>query len=82
MCIRDRSIPFLRVIPSQANYFLCEVTDKYKATELTQLLLKHCNILVKDCSTKSAFACKQYIRLAIRNRIDNAYFIKALNELL
>ena len=77
-----RSIPFLRVIPSQANYFLCEVTDKYKATELTQLLLKHCNILVKDCSTKSAFACKQYIRLAIRNRIDNAYFIKALNELL
>lgn len=76
-----QAIPFLRVIPSQANYFLCELTDKYTATELTQLLLKNYNILIKDCGTKSAFAGKQYIRIAIRDRKDNAYFVEALKSL-
>lgn len=76
-----KAVPFLRVIPSQANYFLCEVTAKYTATELTELLLKHYNILIKDCGTKSAFAGKQYIRIAIRDRADNTYFVEALKEL-
>ena len=53
-----QAIPFLRVIPSQANYFLCEVTGRYTATELTQTLLQRYNILIKDCGTKSAFAGK------------------------
>ena len=76
-----RTISFLRVIPSQANYFLCEVTHTYTATELTQLLLKRYNILIKDCGTKSAFAGKQYIRIAIRDRADHAYFVEALKTL-
>ena len=76
-----KAVPFLRVVPSQANYFLCEVTSKYTATELTELLLKHYNILIKDCGTKSAFAGKQYIRIAIRDRADNTYFVEALKEL-
>ena len=77
-----QSVPYLRVIPSQANYFLCEVTGKYTATELTHLLLLRYNILVKDCGTKSAFVGKQYIRIAIRNRADNAFFVEALKELV
>lgn len=76
-----KSVPYLRVIPSQANYFLCEITEKYTATELTQLLLQRYNILIKDCGTKSAFAGKQYIRIAIRDRADNSYFVEALKEL-
>ena len=76
-----KAVSYLRVIPSQANYFLCEVTDKYTATELTQLLLQRYNILIKDCGTKSAFAGKQYIRIAIRDRADNAYFVDALKAL-
>ena len=76
-----KAVPYLRVIPSQANYFLCEVTCKYTATELTQLLLQRYNILIKDCGTKSAFSGKQYIRIAIRDRVDNAYFVEALKEL-
>ena len=76
-----QAVPFLRVIPSQANYFLCEITSKYTATELTQLLLQRYNILIKDCGTKSAFAGKQYIRIAIRDRADNACFVEALKEL-
>lgn len=72
------NISFLRVIPSQANYFLCEVTDKYISAELTTLLLKRYNILIKDCSHKEAFDGKQYIRLAIRNEEDNDKLILAL----
>ena len=76
-----KAVSYLRVIPSQANYFLCEVTDRYTATELTQLLLQRYNILIKDCGTKSAFAGKQYIRIAIRDRADNSYFVDALKAL-
>ena len=64
-----------------SDYFLCEVTGKYTATELTQLLLQRYNILIKDCGTKSAFVGKQYIRIAIRDRADNSYFVEALKEL-
>ena len=75
-------IAFLRVIPSQANYFLCEVTSKYASSELATLLLEKYNILIKDCSPKKAFGGKQYIRLAIRNQEDNDRLIAALGELL
>ena len=76
-----QDVSYLRVIPSQANYFLCEVTDRFTATELTRLLQQRYNILIKDCGGKSAFAGKNYIRIAIRDRRDNAYFVKALKEL-
>ena len=35
-----QAIPFLRVIPSQANYFLCEVKAPYTSAELTRCLLR------------------------------------------
>lgn len=76
-----KNVSFIRVVPSQANYFLCEILNKYTARELTEILLKKYNILIKDCGTKSAFSGKNYIRIAIRNREDNSYFVKALKEL-
>lgn len=76
-----QQIPFLRVIRSQANYFLCEVKDKYTSAELTLLLLEKADILIKDCSTKSAFNGANYIRIAIRDRRDNSRLVKTLKEL-
>ncbi len=73
-------IPWLRVIPSEANYFLCEITDKYTSTELTEKLLAQ-NILIKDCATKQAFKGKNYIRIAIRDTKDNNRFIMYLKNL-
>lgn len=75
------SISFLRVIPSQANYFLCEVIAKYSSTALTRLLLYSSNILIKDCSTKQAFDSGNYIRIAIRNEADNNNLLSRLKEL-
>ncbi len=74
-------IPFLRVIPSQANYFLCEVTSQFTANELTEILLNRFNILIKDCNNKTGLQGKNYIRIAIRNSEDNDRLINALNTL-
>ncbi len=76
-----RTIPFLRVIPSQANYFLCEVTGRFSSRELAIRLLKEHTLLIKDCSTKKAFDGRNYIRIAIRNRQDNHRLIEALKSL-
>lgn len=75
------SIPFLRVIPSQANYFLCEVIERFSSHELAVKLLEEHNILIKDCSTKKVFNCRSYIRLAVRNREDNMRLIQSLRSL-
>lgn len=77
-----RTIPFLRVIPSQANYFLCEVTGRFSSRELAIRLLKEHNLLIKDCSTKKAFDGRNYIRIAIRNRQDNHRLTEALKSLV
>lgn len=75
-------IPFLRVIPSQANYFLCEITDRFTSYDLTLRLLTDFNILIKDCSSKKGFSAdRQYVRIAIRDRKDNAKLIEALKNI-
>ena len=76
-----QQISFLRVIKSQANYFLCEVKEKYTSTELTSILLEKADILIKDCSTKSAFGGRNYIRIAIRDRKDNNKLVETLKTL-
>ncbi|MBR4793595.1 MAG: aminotransferase class I/II-fold pyridoxal phosphate-dependent enzyme [Bacteroidaceae bacterium] len=76
-----KEIPFLRVIPSSANYFLCEITSRFTSKELTGLLLKKYNILIKDCGGKSAFSDHNYIRIAVRDRNDNHYLAEKLKEL-
>ena len=73
-------IPFLKVYDSQANYFLCKVTDRFTSHELALKLLKY-NILIKDCGTKKAFGNSNYIRLAVRNRKDNHYLTEILKSL-
>ena len=76
-----QAIPFLRVIPSQANYFLCEVLPPYTSFELTRSLLAR-NILIKDCSNKKVFDGRNYVRIAIRNSHDNDIFIENLKNIM
>ena len=72
------NIPYLRVLPSEANYVLCEVTERFTPRELAVRLLREYGILIKDCSQK----CKgNYIRLAVRDTDDNNQLIEALKEL-
>ncbi|MGM9755628.1 MAG: aminotransferase class I/II-fold pyridoxal phosphate-dependent enzyme, partial [Parabacteroides sp.] len=74
-------INYLRVIPSAANYFLCEVVGKYTTEDICSILLANHNILLKNCSTKAGFNQAQYIRMAIRNQKENDKLIAALASL-
>lgn len=78
---RLTDIPFLRVIPSQANYFLCQITEKYTSEELTHRLLMDFNILIKDCDNKDGLKNKNYVRIAVRDQKDNDTLVDALKTL-
>lgn len=78
---RLTDIPFLRVIPSQANYFLCQITEKYTSEELTRRLLMDFNILIKDCDNKDGLKNKNYVRIAVRDQKDNNTLVNALKTL-
>lgn len=73
-------IPGIKVIPTQANYVMCELDIGMTSRELAIALLER-NVFIKDLSSKVGNG-KQYIRLAIRNEEDNEYLIQQLKELL
>lgn len=76
---RLKSVPYLRVLPSQANFLMCEVDKaKYTSHELTEVLLSKFNILIKDCDTKNGLSGKNMIRVAVRNTKDNDTLVDAL----
>ena len=70
----------IRVIPSQANYVMIELTEELDPKQLTkELLIKH-NILIKELSEKTNG--RKYVRLAVRNREDNDILLAALESIL
>lgn len=73
-------ITSLRVIPTQANYVMLEITGGMTAKELTKILLLKYNIFIKDLSKKAILDDRQFIRLAVRNEADNNKLLEALNE--
>ena len=76
-----KTIPYLRVMPTQANYFLCEVLPPYTATEIVVYTLRNHNILTRDCSQKTGLdPNKQYMRIAVRNHEDNTRLVEALRQ--
>ena len=79
--LKLREVSFLRVIPSQANYFLVEVLPPFTANGLVLRMLKEFNILMRDCSGKGGFDNKQYMRIAVRDHNDNARLIESLKKL-
>lgn len=76
-----KKIPFLKVMPSQANYFFLEVLPPYKPLELCAILLKKYNILASACLAKKGIESNRYMRIAVRDHGDNNKFIAALKEL-
>ncbi len=78
--IKDLSlIEGIRVIPTQANYVMCEIVSGKTSTQLAEDLLEK-NIFIKDLSTKKGFDGRNYIRIAVRNEEDNDKLVAALKE--
>ena len=76
-----KKIPYIHVMPSQANYFFLEVLPPYTPIELCAILLKKYNILASACLAKKGIEPNKYMRIAIRNHGDNEHLINALIEL-
>lgn len=74
------ALPGVRVLPSQANYFMCELTGGANARALTKQLLEE-NILIKDLTSKIP-GDRQFIRIAVRSAADNQKLIEALRAVL
>jgi histidinol-phosphate/aromatic aminotransferase/cobyric acid decarboxylase-like protein/choline kinase len=70
------SIPQLRVLPSEANYFMCEV-KKGTARELAIRLLQEHHMLIKVLTGKRGIT-GEYIRLAVRTKEENDRLCSAL----
>lgn len=77
-----KKIPFIKVMPSQANFFFLEVLPPYKPKELCAILLKKYNILASACLAKKGIEPNKYMRIAVRKHSDNANFILAMKELI
>ena len=77
-----RTVEFLRVMPSQANYFLCEILPPFKATDIVIRMLKEHGILTRDCSVKGGFDGKSYMRIAVRDEEDNRKIVEGFKALL
>lgn len=69
-------IDYLHPYESQANYILCKVLQGRSAKIALELSEKY-SILIKDCSEKMGID-GQYIRLAVRNSVDNEYLLNSL----
>lgn len=76
-----QQIPYLHVMPSQANYFLCEVTDRFTSKELTQILLDH-DVLISNCSRKKNMTDRNLVRIAVRSKEDNDRLIGILKKII
>ena len=73
-----QTIPYLRVLPTEANYVLCEVKSSHTPRELAVKLLREYMILIKDCTNKCG---APFIRLAVCDMQDNNRLIEALKQL-
>lgn len=74
------TIPGIRVLPSQANYLMAELTG-CSSEWLTEQLLNRFNILIKDLSSKIP-GDRQFIRIAVRNEEDDTRLTEALREIM
>ena len=70
----------IKVYPSQANYFMVEIFDGTKASDLCKMLLREQGIFIKDLSSKINDDSRQFVRIAIRKEEENNILINAFKE--
>lgn len=76
-----QDIPFLRVLPSEANFLMCEVLAPHNAKRVGEYLLEQHQILIKVLSGKRGIP-GQYIRVAVKRREENDLLVSKLRLLV
>lgn len=69
----------LDVYDSEANYFMIKL-NKGTSNELAEYLLDNNKILIKVLNGKNGFDDKEYIRIAVKMKEENDYFIQSIKE--
>lgn len=77
-----QSISGLRVLPSHANYILCELPEGVAAHSICEKMLMRHNLLIKDSSSKIGLEDRQFVRIAVRSRMENEEFAKMFDAVL
>lgn len=76
-----KTIPGIRVFPSQANFFLIELLEGLQAHDFTlDLLLEH-GIYVRSCDDKIGLN-GQFMRIASRTHHENVAIVHALKHVI
>ncbi|NLM40235.1 MAG: aminotransferase class I/II-fold pyridoxal phosphate-dependent enzyme [Firmicutes bacterium] len=75
------SIDNLRIIPTQANFVMCEVLGAHTARHVAALLLHRFGILVRNLSSKRGIT-GEYIRVAVKRPDENQRLVDALRVVL
>lgn len=73
-------ISYLRIIPTQANFVMCEVKDGKTSDYITRELLSKYELFIKDLSNKVGDG-HQYVRIAVRTDEDNKKLLEALKSI-
>lgn len=68
----------IKVLPSQANYFMLTLPQAVASTDLVKRMLIHHEILIKDLSKKTGNT--RFVRIAIRRDEENMRLVTALRE--
>ncbi len=75
-------IPGLRVTPSYANYFCCELPESVSSYSIQEQLFINYKLLVKDLGMKQGLPEDRYIRIAVKTPEENSLIVNALTETL
>lgn len=76
-----KSISWLKVYDSQANFLLCEVSDNEIGRKITERLLADFNILVDSIQLSDSSDNRMFIRIGIKKRQENRQLTDALRSL-
>ena len=77
-----KEIPFLHVMPTQANFVFCEVLPPFTAKSLATALIENGQVLVSASLAKKGITPNRYVRIAVRSIEDNEKLIRVLKELI
>ncbi len=72
-------IEYLRVTPSDANFFLCEIVDGRTSEELHSYLVEQHGILIRNASNFRGLS-NSFFRIAAQSRKENLKLIQALKQ--
>ena len=70
----------LKVIPSQANFVLCEVLKPATSGAWVFSVLKKHNILLRNCTAQMDIKGREFIKTAVKTHADNVKLVSALRE--